>query len=137
MPQILLHIKIIIESEYDLGAGYLKHCTIIVNESGEHGVPPHSNKHKDNQFFDISLGDRMTMVLRKVADKSVYKEIQLANNLLLAVGKKDNQALKHEIVKDPKVLCRYSVVFRHIIDTSAKEAERFMPVDLVLITSLT
>ena len=79
----------------------------------------------------------MTMVLRKAADESVYKKLQLANNSLLAVGKKDNKALTHEIVKDPTVLCRYSVVFRHIIDTSAKEAERFMPVDLVLITSLT
>ena len=32
----------IIESEFDLGVGYLNHCIIIVNESGEHGVPPHS-----------------------------------------------------------------------------------------------
>eukprot|EP01048_Picozoa_sp_COSAG05_P004087 COSAG05_NODE_208_length_14084_cov_4.973671_4_plen_260_part_00 len=77
MPPILLNIKSIIESEFDLGVGYLNHCIIIVNENGEHGVPPHSDKHKDSQFFDISLGDCMTMVLRKAADYAVLFHCQL------------------------------------------------------------
>jgi hypothetical protein len=129
MPPILLTIKGRIETQFGLVPGYLNHCILIVNECGDHGVPPHSDKHKDGQFFDISLGDTMTMVLRNKCDATVYKELKLTNNSLLAIGKQDNQLLTHEIAKDPNVQCRYSVVFRRILDTGAKNAERFMPVD--------
>ena len=45
-----------IEKQWGLDAGFLNHCIVILNETGDQGVPPHSDKHADSQFWNVSLG---------------------------------------------------------------------------------
>jgi hypothetical protein len=61
MESPLADVAAYVETHHSLDAGFLNHCIVIINETGKQGVGPHSDKHHDSQFWDISLGHTRTM----------------------------------------------------------------------------
>jgi hypothetical protein len=119
-----------IEKQWGLDAGFLNHCIVILNETGDQGVPPHSDKHADSQFWNISLGFTRIMEIcksQKGGGGAHVTDLDLLDNSMLYIDRDDNHDYTHAIKHSKDILdgsVRYSIVFRHI-------TERFIPYDEV------